>query len=98
MASLKSFAPTDRFVAEIATPAIRPGYVLLGDEIFLYDRCRKAGGRDELASPRSAGRSKRAYHFLGAITPLSLDPGLPARHGWASLPSGHHQELGNGRQ
>ncbi|WP_213807174.1 DNA polymerase III subunit delta [Granulicella sp. dw_53] len=42
MASLKSFAPTDRFVAEIATPAIRPGYVLLGDEIFLYDRCRKA--------------------------------------------------------
>ncbi|CAN5451781.1 hypothetical protein BH10ACI4_BH10ACI4_31410 [soil metagenome] len=42
MASLKSFAPTDRFVAEIATPAIKPGYVLLGDEIFLYDRCRKA--------------------------------------------------------
>ncbi|HEU5341258.1 DNA polymerase III subunit delta [Edaphobacter sp.] len=43
--SLKSFASTDRFIAEIsspATPAIRPGYVLLGDEIFLYDRCRKA--------------------------------------------------------
>jgi len=43
MASLKSFAATDRFVAEIATPAtIRPGYVLIGDEVFLYDRCRKA--------------------------------------------------------
>ncbi|HEY6375174.1 MAG TPA: hypothetical protein VIX90_06585, partial [Edaphobacter sp.] len=42
MPSLKSFAATDRFVAEIATPAIRPGYVLLGDEVFLYDRCRKA--------------------------------------------------------
>jgi DNA polymerase-3 subunit delta len=42
MASLKSFAPTDRFIAEIATPAIKPGYVLIGDEIFLYDRCRKA--------------------------------------------------------
>jgi len=39
---LKSFAPSDRFIAEIATPAIKPGYVLLGDEIFLYDRCRKA--------------------------------------------------------
>ncbi|GGA65213.1 DNA polymerase III subunit delta [Edaphobacter acidisoli] len=41
-APLKSFAAADRFIAEIATPAIRPGYVLLGDEIFLYDRCRKA--------------------------------------------------------
>lgn len=37
----KSFASTDRFLAEIATPAIRPGYVLVGDEIFLYDRCRR---------------------------------------------------------
>jgi DNA polymerase-3 subunit delta len=43
MASLKSFASVDRFVAEIAAPAtLRPGYVLIGDEIFLYDRCRKA--------------------------------------------------------
>jgi DNA polymerase III subunit delta len=43
MASLKSFAATDRFVAEIAAPAtLRPGYVLIGDEVFLYDRCRKA--------------------------------------------------------
>jgi DNA polymerase-3 subunit delta len=43
MASLKSFASTDRFIAEIATPAtLRPGYALIGDEVFLYDRCRKA--------------------------------------------------------
>jgi DNA polymerase III subunit delta len=43
MTSLKSFASTDRFIAEIASPqALRPGYVLLGDEVFLYDRCRKA--------------------------------------------------------
>ena len=43
MASLKSFASVDRFVAEIASPAtLRPAYVLLGDEVFLYDRCRKA--------------------------------------------------------
>jgi DNA polymerase-3 subunit delta len=43
MASLKSFASVDRFVAEIASPsALRPGYVLIGDEVFLYDRCRKA--------------------------------------------------------
>ncbi len=39
--SLKSFAAVDRFLAEIATPAIRPGYVLLGSETFLYDRARK---------------------------------------------------------
>jgi DNA polymerase-3 subunit delta len=42
MVSLKSFASTDRFTAEIAAPSIRPGYVLIGDEVFLYDRCRKA--------------------------------------------------------
>ena len=41
MADLKSFASTDRFIAEIATPAVKPGYVLIGDEVFLYDRCRK---------------------------------------------------------
>jgi DNA polymerase III subunit delta len=41
--SLRSFASTDRFVSEIASPSsLRPGYVLIGDEIFLYDRCRKA--------------------------------------------------------
>ena len=42
MASLKSFASTDRFIEEIASPSIKPGYVLIGDEVFLYDRCRKA--------------------------------------------------------
>jgi DNA polymerase-3 subunit delta len=42
-ASLKSFASSDRFIAEIASPAtLRPGYVLLGDEAFLYQRCRHA--------------------------------------------------------
>jgi len=39
---LRSFASTDRFIAEIATPSIKPAYVLIGDEVFLYDRCRKA--------------------------------------------------------
>ena len=41
MASMKSFASVDRFLAEIITPALRPGYVLVGDEVFLYDRCRR---------------------------------------------------------
>jgi len=41
--SLRSFASTDRFLTEIAQPSsLRPGYVLIGDEIFLYDRCRRA--------------------------------------------------------
>jgi DNA polymerase-3 subunit delta len=41
--SLRSFASTDRFLAEIASPSsMRAGYVLVGDEIFLYDRCRRA--------------------------------------------------------
>ena len=39
---LRSFASTDRFLAEIAGPQLRAGYALIGDEVFLYDRCRKA--------------------------------------------------------
>ena len=39
---LRSFASTERFLNEIASPAsLRPGYVLLGDETFLYQRCRQ---------------------------------------------------------
>ncbi|HUY81788.1 MAG TPA: DNA polymerase III subunit delta [Acidobacteriaceae bacterium] len=35
-------AAADRFVAEVRDGKLRAGYVLLGDEIFLYERCRKA--------------------------------------------------------
>jgi len=39
--SLRSFASTDRFLSEIVAPgSLRPGYVLLGDEAFLHQRCR----------------------------------------------------------
>jgi DNA polymerase III subunit delta len=38
---IKSFAASDRFLAELGTPSQRPGYVLLGDEIFLFERCRR---------------------------------------------------------
>lgn len=36
------FTAADRFIAEVHGTSLRPGYVLLGDEIFLYERCRKA--------------------------------------------------------
>lgn len=36
------FASTDRFVKEIKENRLRPGYVLAGDEVFLYERCRRA--------------------------------------------------------
>jgi DNA polymerase III subunit delta len=40
---LRSFASVDRFITEITSPqTLRPSYVLIGDEVFLYDRCRKA--------------------------------------------------------
>ena len=41
MPALKSFASVDRFLAEIASPSLRSGYILVGDEVFLYDRCRR---------------------------------------------------------
>jgi DNA polymerase-3 subunit delta len=44
---LRSFASADRFVAEVSAAAssnarLKPGYVFVGDEIFLYERCRRA--------------------------------------------------------
>jgi DNA polymerase-3 subunit delta len=48
--AIRSFAVVDRFLAEIATNSRRPGYVLVGDETFLYQRCR-AGVLAELAPP-----------------------------------------------
>src|SRR6201994_848082 len=43
---LRSFASSDRFVAEIEASRnggpLKPGYVLLGDEVYLYERCRRA--------------------------------------------------------
>lgn len=35
------FAAADRFIAEVKSGKLRPGYVLAGDEIFLYERCRR---------------------------------------------------------
>ena len=40
-AGLKSFAAVQRFLAEVAGDARKPGYVLLGDEAFLYEMARK---------------------------------------------------------
>ena len=36
------FAAAERFVAEVRGNNLRASYVLLGDEIFLYERCRRA--------------------------------------------------------
>ena len=41
MSALRSFASSDRFLAELATSALKPGYVLVGDDLFLYERCRR---------------------------------------------------------
>jgi len=39
--ALRSFAGVERFLAEIAGDARKPGYVLLGEEAFLYAMCRR---------------------------------------------------------
>ena len=48
--TLRSFAAAARFIAEINSPSLRPGYVLAGNETFLLDRCRRAVV-DALAPP-----------------------------------------------
>ena len=52
-APLRSFASTDRFLSDIESPtSLEPGYVLLGDETFLYQRCRQ-GVLAALAPPET---------------------------------------------
>ena len=41
VSKLRSFAASDRFVAEVKAGRLRPGYVFAGDEIYLYERCRR---------------------------------------------------------
>jgi DNA polymerase III subunit delta len=38
----RSFAPSQRFVTEVAGRKLRPAYVLVGDEVFFRDQCRQA--------------------------------------------------------
>src|SRR5882757_6526061 len=40
--ALRSFAPSDRFIAEVVAGKLRPAYVFIGDEVFFRDRCRAA--------------------------------------------------------
>jgi DNA polymerase-3 subunit delta len=47
---LRSFAGVERFLAEVSGDTRRPGYVLLGDEAFLFDMCRR-GVLEALAPP-----------------------------------------------
>jgi DNA polymerase-3 subunit delta len=42
MPALRSFAATDRFIADVAERKMKCAYVLIGDEIFFRDRCRAA--------------------------------------------------------
>ena len=47
LSKLRSFSSAERFIAEVKAAAastghLRSGYVLAGDEVFLYERCRRA--------------------------------------------------------
>ena len=66
--SLRSFASVDRFLGEIASPtSLRPGYVLLGDEAFLFQRCRQG----VLATLAPEGTRDFSLHDLDlAETPI----------------------------
>lgn len=38
----RSFAPAEKFASDVAGRKLRPGYVLIGDEVFFRDQCRQA--------------------------------------------------------
>jgi DNA polymerase III subunit delta len=39
---MKTFAPTERFVTDVTTGKMKPGYVFIGDEAFFRRQCRDA--------------------------------------------------------
>lgn len=39
---MKTFAPTERFVSDVTTRKMKPGYVFVGDEAFFRRQCREA--------------------------------------------------------
>lgn len=38
----RSFAPSERFISEVAGRKLRPAYIFIGDEVFFRDHCRQA--------------------------------------------------------
>jgi DNA polymerase-3 subunit delta len=38
----RSFAPSEKFVAEVTGRKLKPAYVFVGDEVFFRDQCRQA--------------------------------------------------------
>jgi DNA polymerase III subunit delta len=38
----RSFAPSEKFVSEVAGKKLKPAYVFIGDEVFFRDQCRQA--------------------------------------------------------
>ncbi len=39
---MRAFAPVERFVAEVTSRQLKPGYVFVGDEAFFRRTCRDA--------------------------------------------------------
>ena len=79
--TLRSFASADRFLAEIGSGKLRPGYVLLGDEAFLLQRCR-AGVLATLAPPDTRDFSLHELNLaetpIFSILDLARTPSLMA--------------------
>lgn len=40
--AVRTFAPTERFVSEVSSRKMKPGYVFIGDEAFFRRQCREA--------------------------------------------------------
>ena len=38
----RSFAPSEKFVADVAGRKLKPAYIFIGDELFFRDQCRQA--------------------------------------------------------
>ena len=76
------FQAADRFVAEVSSGKLRPGYVLAGDETFLYERCRRAliaavvpdGLRDFCLSEMDLGETSIFEILDRAQTPSLMSP------------------------
>ena len=57
----RSFAPSERFVTEVANRKLKPAYVFIGDEALFRQLC--AGKSAKLCLGRKAGGREKAGDF-----------------------------------
>ena len=77
---MRSFAVSDRFVADIKSRKLAPGYIFVGDEAFFRRKCREAKSSNlAIDKPELEFHASflACFQFDGTILPIRRIHELP---------------------